>query len=107
MHPELEFFLESAFSSIQPGSEKIGRVVVEPDYNMKPDRNDAGDLSQQLTECLRDRPLTEAALGSFDGLEVRIPGECTTLKKYIRRITLHADPVEGAWIEVAPPGNWI
>ena len=29
------------------------------------------------------------------------------LNKYVRSITLHQDKLDGSWVEVAPPGNWI
>ncbi len=107
MHPELEDFLESAFESLQPTSSMIGRVVVEPDYNIKPDPSCAGHIAQQLSDCIRNQPLTKDQLASRDGLEATIGPEYKLLRKYLRHITLYADPVEGSWIEVEPPGNWI
>jgi hypothetical protein len=47
------------------------------------------------------------SLGSPQGVDIDIAGAYRLLRKYIRRITLHADGVEGDWIEVAPPGYWI
>jgi hypothetical protein len=107
MHAELEDFLESAFDSIQPTSSAIGRVVVEPDYDVQPDPSCASHITQQLLDCIRNQPLTADRLAARDGLEATIGPEYKLLRKYLRRITLHADPVEGSWIEVAPPGNWI
>ena len=107
MHAELEDFLESAFSSLQPTSATIGRVVVEPDYDVLPDPSCASHIAEQLSECIRNQPLTPHTLSSRNGLEANIGPEYGLLRKYLRRVTLHADPVEGPWIEIAPPGNWI
>ena len=107
MNPELEFFLEKAFESVRPTSPEIGRVVVEPDYDVKPSREDARHLASELLQCLREQPIDAAALRSHDGFEIEVPGIYRRLAKYIRRITLHQDKVEGPWVEVAPPGNWI
>ncbi len=107
MHPELEDFLESAFDSVQPTSSMIGRVVVEPDYDVKPDPSCASHIAQQLSECIRNQQLVNDRLATLGGLEVTIGPEYNLLRKYLRRITLHADSVEGAWVELAPPGNWI
>jgi hypothetical protein len=107
MHAELEDFLESAFQSLQPTSSTIGRVVVEPDYNVQPDPSCAGHIAQQLSDCIRNQPLTNNRLATRDGVEATIGPEYNLLRRYLRRITLHSEPVEGSWIEVAPPGNWI
>ncbi len=98
MHPDLEDFLECTFEDVVQSSSNTGRVVVEPDYDVAPDPLDARQLANQLTDCLRDqKPPGEVAIDSKYGL----------LKKYLRRISLHADSVEGSWIEIEPPGNWI
>ncbi|MBV8551790.1 MAG: hypothetical protein JOY54_10845 [Acidobacteriaceae bacterium] len=107
MNPDLEFFLEDALRSIQPTSNQIGRVVVEPDYDVAPEPGDAAAAHDELIQLLKAQTLDSARLASHDGLGVRITDEYSLLKKYIRRITLYADRVEGEWIEVAPPGNWI
>lgn len=107
MHPELETFLEHAFQNIEPTSPDIGRVVVEPDYEISPAQHDAGHLASELVQCLREQSPNPAALASHQGVQVRIAGAYRLLAKYIRSITLHQDRVEGAWVEVAPPGNWI
>jgi hypothetical protein len=107
MHVELEDFLESAFDPIQPSSSKIGRVVVEPDYDVQPDPSCASHIAQQLSDCIRNQPLTGDRLAARNGLEATIGPEYDLLRKYLRRITLFADPLEGPWVEVAPPGNWI
>jgi hypothetical protein len=107
MNPQLEFFLEQAFESVTPTSPGIGRVVVEPDYEVSPADRDAGGLAQQLRELLDGQSPDAAALASSQGYEVAVPREKPLLRKYLRSITLHRDRVEGAWVEVAPPGNWI
>ncbi len=107
MHAELEDFLESAFNSVQPTSGMIGRVVVEPDYDVQPDPSCSSHITQQLSDCIRSQSLAADRLASRAGLEATIGSEYGLLKRYLRRITLHADPVDGPWIEVAPPGNWI
>lgn len=104
MHPELEFFLENAFTSVQRTSPDIGRVVIEPDYDAAPDAKDAGRLASALVARLREVPVNKDAIAGHEGQAVDPSG---LLQKYIRRITLHGDTVEGDWIEVAPPGNWI
>lgn len=107
MHPDLEFFLEDAFQSVQQTSPEIGRVVVEPDYDVAPDVQDAGTLPTQLLQCLRESKIDNKALSGHEGYDLEVPAAYRLLHKYIRRITLHADGVEGEWIEVSPPGNWI
>ena len=107
MHPELETFLENAFESIQPTSDDIGRVVVEPDYDLSPIEHDGRHLASELVQCLRAQNPEPADLASHEGFEADIPGAYRLLLKYIRRITLHRDRAEGPWVEVAPPGNWI
>lgn len=98
MHPDLDDFLESAFESVQPVSSAIGRVVVEPDYDAAPDPRDASELANQLTDCLRGQILPG---------NVEIDIKYALLRKYLRRISLHPEKVEGSWVEVEPPGNWI
>jgi hypothetical protein len=107
MDPGLEAFLEGALESVQPTSCGIGRVVVEPDYNISPVDNDAATLAQELRKLIQRQSPDPAALASPQGYEVNIPSDCPVLAKYVRSITLHQDLVEGSWIEVAPPGNWI
>jgi len=107
MHPDLEFFLEKAFEGVAPTSPEIGRVVVEPDYDIAPEPNDAGHLAGELAQCIREAVPDEGRLAAPDGYEIDISGAYRLLRKYVRRITLHADKVEGDWVEVAPPGNWI
>ncbi len=107
MNPEAETFLQDAFQSIQPMSTDIGRVVVEPDYDVDPSQADAAGLPGELIQCLREQPPDAAALASHEGFELTIPPNCALLTKYLRRITLHQDKLDGSWVEVAPPGNWI
>ncbi len=107
MHPDLESFLEEALSRVKPTSSQIGRVVVEPDYEAGPDIADAEPVADQLTGCLQSQVLNTELLTSHDGQEIKIASSEALLHKYVRRITLHADQVEGYWIEIAPPGNWI
>src|SRR5579875_3754372 len=108
MYPDLEFFLEKTFGGIPPTSPEIGRVVVEPDYDVAPDAQDAGQLASELLQCLSvKRTDTTRRLRNPQGYEIEIPGAYRLLRKYIRRIVLHADKIEGEWVEVAPPGNWI
>lgn len=107
MHPELETFLEKAFRKVQPTSGEIGRVVVEPDYETAPAEHDGRHLVSELVQCVREQCVDPDVLATHEGFEIDIPGAYRLLAKYIRRITLHADKVDGPWIEVAPPGNWI
>ena len=107
MNPDLEDFLEAAFTSIKPTSATIGRVVVEPDYDSGVIGSDSQGLRSELIELLNRQNVDGNALKSQDGFEVKIPSRYRLLSKYIRRITFHADSVEGDWVEVAPPGYWI
>jgi hypothetical protein len=107
MNPETETFLDNAFRSIQPTSPEIGRVVVEPDYEVSPSEGDATGLQSELLESLREQSLDPAALASHDGFELKISSRYVLLTKYIRRVTLHQDKLDGSWVEIAPPGNWI
>ncbi len=107
MDPNLEFFLERSFESVQPTLSEVGRVVVEPDYDRSPVPEDARELAEELTRCLREQSPESAALASHDGFTVDVMGKYPLLSKYIRSITLHQDRTEGPWVEVAPPGNWI
>jgi len=107
MNPDLEFFLEKTIGGVAPTSPEIGRVVVEPDYDVAPDTQDADRLGIEFVRILRESKPDKAAMATLEGQEIRIPEFCPLIRKYIRRVTLHADKVEGDWIEVAPPGNWI
>ncbi len=98
MNPDLEFFLEDAFDPIQPTSGAIGRVVVEPDYDIDPDEKDKAKLRDELVQCLKEHSGEK---------EFAPPGNFATLAKYVREISLHEDKLEGSWVEVASPGNWI
>lgn len=107
MDPKLDFFLECAFESVQPTSPEIGRVVVEPDYDVSPVEEDAGALAEELIRCVGEQSPDSAAIGSREGFAIQIPERYPLLRKYIRSITLHHDRAEGPWVEVEPPGNWI
>lgn len=107
MHPELEDFLNAAFASIEPTSPEIGRVVVEPDYEIEPAEADVSGLKDQLVALVREESSEGATLVSSEGFEAKIPSRYPLLRKYVRRISLHQDTVDGSWVEVAPPGNWI
>jgi hypothetical protein len=107
MNPDIEDFLEEAFASIKPTSDTIGRVVVEPEYESGIPTDDPQQLRGELIELLNGQSVDDDILKSHDGFEVSIPSRYQLISKYIRRITLHADSVEGDWIEVAPPGYWI
>ncbi len=107
MDLRLEDFLEDALERVQPTSSEIGRVVVEPDYDISPVDSDAPALARQLSDLLTRQSPDPAALACPQGYEVNIPADFPILARYIRSITLHQDRVEGPWVEVAPPGNWI
>lgn len=107
MHPDLEDFLEQAFTDIAPTDPAIGRVVVEPDYDAEPEGKDAGHLASELLQCLREVDASVVAGSGHEGYVVETPGAYRVLGKYVRRITLYPDKLEGEWVEVAPPGNWI
>ncbi len=107
MNPDIEDFLEDAFASIMPTSSAIGRVVVEPDYESGLAGDDSQQLRGEFLELLNGQNVDGKTLQSQDGFEVSIPSRYGLLSKYVRRITLHADSVEGDWVEIAPPGNWI
>lgn len=107
MDPRLELFLEDALEGVRATSSGIGRVVVEPDYNLSPKDSDAVSIAEELRQLIDRQSPDPAALASPQGYEVHIPEDCPVLAKYIRSITLHQDRVEGSWVEVVPPGNWI
>lgn len=107
MDPQLDFFLECALESVQPTSPEIGRVVVEPDYDVSPVEADGRGLAEELIQCIKEQTPDSAAMTSREGFAIEIPERYPLLRKYIRSITLHRDRAEGAWVEVEPPGNWI
>jgi hypothetical protein len=107
MDPQLEFFLEEAFRSVRPTSPHIGRVVVEPDYDVSPDTLERDQLADELARCIQEQSPNETDLASLQGWELKIPAKYPLLTKYLRSITLHQTPNERPWVEVAPPGNWI
>ncbi|MGI8960957.1 MAG: hypothetical protein ACR2IV_14580 [Bryobacteraceae bacterium] len=107
MDPQLEFFLEEAFSSVRSTSPQIGRVVVEPDYDISPDHQERDQLANELVRCLQEQFSDAAELASPLGWELQVPNKYPLLTKYLRSITLHQAPAERPWVEVAPPGNWI
>jgi hypothetical protein len=107
MHPDLQFFLEDTFKTVEPTAAYIGRAVVEPDYEADVDLEESSALRQELIDCLLVQSPLPGQLKDPDGYEVTVPSKYPVLTKYIRRITLREDRVEGPWVEVAPPGNWI
>ena len=108
MNPDLETFLEDVFAPVQPTSPAVGRVVVEPDYESNAAASgDAGSLREELVTLLRAQSPEAVRLHSHEGVEVAIPQSCKLLREFVRRITLHGEKAEGAWVEVEPPGNWI
>lgn len=108
MNPDIESFLDEVFQSVQPTSPEIGRVVVEPDYDVDPSPTEADGLRTELVQLLsKQSPENSAALASREGVELDISAGYPLLAKYLRNVTLHQDKLDGSWIEVAPPGNWI
>ncbi|MBV8072280.1 MAG: hypothetical protein JO270_20425 [Acidobacteriaceae bacterium] len=107
MNPELELFLEEAFASLKQVSGQIGRVVVEPDYDAAVNAEDASALREELVAFVNSQRPPDKDLRSHDGFETPITGQFALLKKYLRRISLHSDAINGEWVEVVPPGNWI
>jgi hypothetical protein len=107
MDPQLEFFLEEAFSAVSPISSQIGRVVVEPDYDISPDQQERDQLVDELVRCIQEQSPNATDLASRHGWELKVPKNYPILGKYLRSITLHQAPAERPWVEVAPPGNWI
>src|ERR1700751_6131647 len=100
MNPDLEFFLENALESVPRTALQIGRAVIEPDYDVQPDPADCVPLREEIIRLLKAQVPDPVRLASHDGQEVQIPDAYPLVRKYIRRITLHADRVEGTWIEV-------
>jgi hypothetical protein len=107
MDPQLEFFLEDALSSVRPTSPQIGRVVVEPDYDISPDQKEGDQLADELVRCIQEHCLNAIDLASPAGSKLPVPNYYPALAKYVRSITLHQSPAERPWVEVVPPGNWI
>lgn len=107
MDPQLEFFLEDAFSSVLPTSPQIGRVVVEPDYDISPDQQEQDQLANELVRYIQEQSPNPTQVASTEGWKRNVPNKYPVLAKYVRSITLHQAPTEQPWVEVAPPGNWI
>ena len=107
MYPELETFLDETFGGIEATTGAIGRVVVEPDYDTQPNPQEKQQLSDGLLQFIREQPPNPAAMASPQGFEVTVPKDRGLLSKYVRRITFHADRLEGPWVEIEPPGSWI
>jgi hypothetical protein len=107
LDPQLEFFLEEAFRSVRPTSSQIGRVVIEPDYDISPDQQERDQLADELVRCIQEQSPNATDLVSPQGWELKIPTKYPLLTKYLRSVTLHQAPTERPWVEVAPPGNWI
>lgn len=107
MNPELEFFLENALEPVSPSSPAIGRVVIEPDYDVDFDAGHADLLRGEIIRFLQAQHPDPAALACHDGVDTAIPPGYPLLARYLRKVTFHADKMDGPWIEVAPPGNWI
>ena len=107
MDPQLEFFLEDAFGSVRSTSPQVGRVVIEPDYDISPDEEERDERSDELIRCIQEHSPKPTELASSEGLKLTVPSKYPVLSKYVRSITLHQAPVEFPWVEVAPPGNWI
>jgi hypothetical protein len=107
MDPQLEFFLEDAFSSVRSTSPQVGRVVVEPDYDINPDEQERDELADELIRCIQEHSPNATELASSEGSKLSVPSKYPVLAKYVRSITLHQAPIECPWVEVAPPGNWI
>jgi len=107
MNPENEDILEDALQPIKPSSAEVGRVLIEPDYEVGIEPSDAKQLSIEIERLLQEQTPDPDKLTSHDGFTVKIPSQYPMLTKHIRRISLHSDRAEGQWIEVLPPGNWI
>ena len=107
MNPELETFLQDAFSSLKPSIQGVARVLVEPDYETDAPLQNADQLTAELTKLLSAQKVDLIALGSHTGFEVDDLGKYPNLQRLVRRVTLYGEPAEDPWVEVAPPGNWI
>src|SRR4051794_1615223 len=105
MDPQLEFFLEEAFSSVPPTSPDVGRVVVEPDYDVSPDAEERDRLVDEFVRCIQEQSPNPTEVESPQGWEIKVPKKYPLLAKYLRSITLHQAPAERPWVEVVPPGN--
>ena len=99
MNPGLEFYLESIFDSIEPTSDAIGRVVVEPDYDVEECDEDRDRLREELVAFVREQRV--------ETHEAKPSEKYAVLRRYVRNVSLHRDRIQGPWVEVAPPGNWI
>jgi hypothetical protein len=107
MDPQLEFFLEDAFASVRSTSPQVGRVVVEPDYDISPDEQEQNELADELIRCIQEHSPKAKELPPSEGWKLTVPSKYPVLAKYVRSITLHQAPTECPWVEVEPPGNWI
>ena len=107
MDPQLDFFLEDAFKSVLRTSDQIGRVVIEPDYDVSPVPSEGDQLAKELVTYLEEQSPNPAELDAPEGARIEIPQKYPLLSKYVRSITLYRTPAEQPWVEVEPPGNWI
>ena len=107
MNPDLETYLDEVFESVQPTSPDIGRVVLQPNYEDGPLSGDAEQLRVELVQLLKAQKPGLVGLESHQGVEVSVPGQYQTLGKFVRTVTLHANHLEGPWVEIAPAGSWI
>ncbi len=101
----VEAFLEDTFGSVQPTSDAIGGVTVDPNEAVQINEAEAKDLAGELTRCIRDS--TGASIPA-QGYYIE-PSEKSypLLKKYLQSITLHRDAAISSWVQVLPPGGAI
>ncbi len=107
MNPDLETYLDEVFASVQPTSPEIGRVVLQPNYEDGPPSGDAEQLRVELVRLLQEQKPGLVGLESPEGIEILIPGQYQTLSKFVRTVTLHANRLDGPWVEIVPAGSWI
>lgn len=106
MNPEIETLLEDGLCSLQPTSDAVGRVSIEPDYESEFGAADLPQLRAELEEVLNTAPVSAKAVKEHDGQELDFAA-FPTLTRFVRKIALHGGATATPWIEVIPPGNWI
>ena len=100
MNPDLEDFLQSTFESLRSTDNRIGRVIVKPDYEAELHPDDRKALQNELLQSLQGKSLDS----DYEPAAEQQP----TLSRYVLRIALQTDRVpDSPWIQVEPAGEWI
>ena len=81
-------------------------MTVHPNYNQPVSTSDSARLAQEIANCIRDAKPDAAALESPQGFDIAEFYSYPLLKKYVRTVILYKTQASGAWIQIAPPGDY-